>query len=112
MNVVANALSRRDTETSAEAMAISAPLFQLFEDLRAAYTADATLSYLRQEVRDGLHGKQWVIVDDLVTRNSCIYVPASSPLVEDLLATVHGARHEGTQMTLHRRRTDFFIPGI
>jgi hypothetical protein len=58
MNVVADALSRRDTDTSVEAMALSAPSFQLFEDLRAAYTADATLTSLRQEVRDGLHGKQ------------------------------------------------------
>jgi hypothetical protein len=87
MNVVADALSCRDTETSAEAMALSAPSFQLFDDLHAAYTADVTLTSLRQEVRDGLHGKQWAVVDDLVTRGGRIYVPASSPLVEELLAT-------------------------
>jgi hypothetical protein len=57
MNVVADALSRRDTEMSAEAMALSTPSFQLFEDLRAAYTTDATLTSVRQEVRDRLHGK-------------------------------------------------------
>jgi hypothetical protein len=111
MNVVANALSRRDTETSAEAMALSAPSFQLFKDLRAVYTTDATLTSLRQEVRDGLRGKQWAVVDDLVTRGGCIYVPAFSPLVEELLTTAHGAGHEGTQKTLHRLHADFFVPG-
>jgi transposase InsO family protein len=111
MNVVADALSRRDTETSAEAMALSAPSFQLFEDLCAAYTADATLTSLHQEVRDGLRGKQWAMVDDLVTRGGRIYVPASSPLVEELLATAHDAGHEGTQKTLHRLHADFFVPG-
>jgi hypothetical protein len=79
--------------------------------LRAAYTADATLTSLRQEVRDGLRGKQWAVVDDLVTRGGRIYVPTSSPLVEELLATAHGAGHEGTQKTLHRLRADFFVPG-
>jgi hypothetical protein len=58
MNGVADALSRRDTDTSVKAMALSTPSFQLFEDLRAAYTADATLTSLRQELRDGLRGKQ------------------------------------------------------
>jgi hypothetical protein len=96
MNVVADALSRRDTEMSTEAMALSTPSFQLFEDLRAAYTTDAMLTSLRQEVRDRLHGKQWVVVDDLVTRGGRIYVPASSPLVEELLVTTHDAGHEGT----------------
>jgi hypothetical protein len=57
MNVVADVLPRRETEMSAEAMALSAPSFQLFEDLCTAYTADTTLTSLRQEVRDGLCGK-------------------------------------------------------
>jgi hypothetical protein len=111
MNVVADALSRRDTETSAEAMALSAPSFQLFDDLRATYTTDATLTSLRQEVQDELRDKQWAVVDDLVTRGGRIYVLASSLLVKELLATAHGAGHEGTQKTLHRLRADFFVPG-
>jgi hypothetical protein len=52
MNIVADALSRRDTKTSAKAMALSAPSFQLFDDLRTVYMADAMLTSLRQEVRD------------------------------------------------------------
>jgi hypothetical protein len=47
MNVVADALSRRDTEMAAEAMALSAPSFQLFEDLHATYIANVTLTSLR-----------------------------------------------------------------
>jgi hypothetical protein len=52
MNIVADALSRRDTKTSAEAMALSAPSFQLFDDLHTVYMANAMLTSLRQEVRD------------------------------------------------------------
>jgi hypothetical protein len=51
------------------------------------------------------------VVDDLVTRGGCIYVPASSLLVEELLATAHDAGHEGTQKTLHRLHVDFFVSG-
>jgi hypothetical protein len=51
------------------------------------------------------------VVDDLVTRGDRIYVPASSPLVEELLTTTHSAGHEGTQKALHRLRVDFFVPG-
>jgi hypothetical protein len=51
------------------------------------------------------------VVDDLVICSGHIYVLASSPLVEELLATMHGAGHEGTQKTLHRLRADFFITG-
>jgi hypothetical protein len=51
------------------------------------------------------------VVDDLVTRGDRIYVPASSPLVEELLTTAHSAGHEGTQKALHRLRVDFFVPG-
>jgi hypothetical protein len=72
---------------------------------------DATLTSLRQEVQDELHDKQWAVVDDLVTRGGRIYVPASSLLVKELLATAHDAGHEGTQKTLHRLRADFFVPG-
>jgi hypothetical protein len=69
------------------------------------------LTSLRQEVRDGLRGKQWAVVDDLVTRGDRIYVSTSSPLVEELLAMAHGAGHGGTKKTLHWLRADFFIPG-
>jgi hypothetical protein len=51
------------------------------------------------------------VVDDLVTRSDRIYVPASSPLVQGLLATAHGNRHEGTQKTLHQLCADFFVSG-
>jgi hypothetical protein len=52
------------------------------------------------------------VVDDLVTSGGRIYVPASSPFMEELLATAHGTRHEGTQKTLHRLRADFFVPSV
>jgi hypothetical protein len=42
-NLVTDALSRRDTEASGEVMAISAPSFQLFDDLRAKHKEDLTL---------------------------------------------------------------------
>ena len=40
-----------------------------------------------------------------------IFVPASSSLWPSILATAHGAEHEGVQKTLHRLRASFYNPG-
>jgi hypothetical protein len=46
----------------------------------------------------------------LITVEHNIYVMASSPAVQELLASAHGAGHEGAQKTLHRLHANF-IPG-
>jgi hypothetical protein len=49
-NVMADALSRRDTEVLATTFAISAPTFTLFDNLCVEYTTDPALTKLRLEV--------------------------------------------------------------
>jgi hypothetical protein len=52
-NVVADALSRHDTEESVAVMALSAPSFQLFDDLRQQLSSDLTLIELMAAVQAG-----------------------------------------------------------
>jgi hypothetical protein len=56
-NVVANALSRRDLETEPSILALSAPSFELFEDLQHAFTSDLALHSLCDKVEWG--GGTW-----------------------------------------------------
>jgi hypothetical protein len=53
--MVVDTLSRRDTETTAELAAMSAPSFTV------------------------LKGEHWWIIDDLITAHSKVYVPLESP---------------------------------
>ena len=50
MNVVADALSRRDEEQG-EWLALSAPQFSLFDDIRQEINGDSALSQLRDAIR-------------------------------------------------------------
>ena len=52
LNVVADALSRLD-EGPAELLALSAPKFSLFDDIRREINGDTELSLLRDAIRDG-----------------------------------------------------------
>jgi hypothetical protein len=94
-NVIADALSRRDAEEGAEAMALSGPSFKLFDDLRQEMEADPMLRALKAAVAAGAR----VFIN-----------PTSAPL-SFILDNAHGAGHEGTQKTLHHLRTDFHLPG-
>jgi hypothetical protein len=49
-------------------------------------------------------------VDELVLHGGRIFVPATPALWPDILATAHGAGHEGIQKTLHRLRASFYNP--
>lgn len=55
-------------------------------------------------------GDKWRVDDDLVTIRGWVYVPSSSPLMQEVIAGAHGAGHEGVQKTLHRLCADFFVP--
>jgi hypothetical protein len=107
LNVVADALSRRGDHTFSIEVR-SGPSFQLYEDLRREFDADAALREFRDTVvRD--RGEPWHVVDGLVLRGSRIFIPLSSPLLHDVLQLAHSAGHEGIQKTLQRLRQDFII---
>jgi hypothetical protein len=58
-NVVADALSRRDAEEEAAAMALSAPSFALLDDIRRELDVDQDLCALKTEVMEGKRGEEW-----------------------------------------------------
>jgi len=47
-------------------------------------------------------------VDGFILHNGRIFIPASSTLWPQILATAHGAGHEGVQKTLHRLSASFY----
>jgi hypothetical protein len=108
--VVADTLSRRDTEDHTEVATLSAPAFSVFDTLRAELDAVPDLRQLKTEVAAGTHGEHWRLVDSLVVLKGRVYVPPGSPVVPDILTAAHGAGHEGTEKALHRLRADFHIP--
>jgi hypothetical protein len=110
-NVVTDALSRHDTESSAVLLALSAPSFNLFDDLCHEIDADSSLRELRDAVATGARGDAWQVVDGLISVAGPIYISPTSPSLLAVLATSHGSSHEGVERTLHRLRTSFQVPG-
>jgi hypothetical protein len=109
-NVVADTLSYRDIEMTAELAAILAPSLAVLDDLRHEHAIDHALQALMKQVLDGEKGEHWQIVDGLITSRCKVFVPAESPALPGLLAHAHGCGHEGTEKTLHRFRVDFQVP--
>jgi len=108
-NAVADALSRRDEDKEdISVRAISMPELELFADLcREISTLRDTIDR-RQEIERGEAGAAWSLVDGFIVHNGRLFVPASSTLWPQILATAHGAGHEGVQKTLHRLRASFY----
>jgi hypothetical protein len=103
---VVNALSRRDTGAGA-VLAISAPRFDFIERLRQAQSTDPALVATRDAIHAGSRAAPWALCDGMVTFDSKLYVPPSSPLLQEILTAVHEDGHEGVQRTLHQLRCDF-----
>jgi hypothetical protein len=95
--VVADTLSRRDTETTAEVEAILAPSVTVLDDLHQEHTNDAALQALMKQVVDGEKGEHWRVVDGLITLQDMVFVPMESPALPDFLAHTHGCGREGTE---------------
>ena len=77
-NVVADALSWRDTEDAA-LLAISGPRFDFVERLRQANDSDPALVALRNELSAGQRTAPWSLVDGMVAFQGRLYIPPSSP---------------------------------
>jgi hypothetical protein len=93
LNVVADALSRREPETL-ELSALSGPTFAFYNDLRDELQED---EHLRQ-VRDTIvaeRGDAWRVEDGLILRGSKVFVPAASRALPVVLQLAHTAVHEG-----------------
>ena len=76
-NIVADALSRCDTDEG-EAMAISAPRFDLIDRLRHAQATNLAAVALYAEVHTGARAAPWALVDGMVTYDGSLYIPPTS----------------------------------
>jgi hypothetical protein len=110
-NVVADALSRRDTEEG-ELLVISAPRFDFIARLRHAQALDPALASIHDAVRAGTRAAPWGVTDGMVTYDGRLYIPPASPLLPEIVAAVHDDGHEGVHRTLHRLRRDFHFPNM
>jgi hypothetical protein len=111
-NVVADALSCRDTPDDGSILVLSAPRFNFVTRLRQAQLSDPALVALQDEVRAGSKGLPWAVIDGMVQYGGWLYIPPASPLVPEIMAAVHEDGHEGVQRTLHRLRRDFHFPNM
>jgi hypothetical protein len=109
LNVVADALSRRD-EPSAVFLALSAPQFSLFDEIRQEINDDSDLSTLWDAIRGGAKPTSWTVVDGLILYNDRVYIGPSPPSKPTLLELAHDTGHEGVHKTLHRLRAYFHMP--
>jgi hypothetical protein len=110
-NTVANVLSRRDTEEGT-LLAITAPRFDFVERLRQAQATDSALVAIYDEIHAGTRTAPWSIVGGMVAMEGRLYIPASSPLLQEIVAVVHDDGHEGILRTLHRLQRDFHFPNM
>lgn len=111
-NIVADALSRRDTDCNSAIMALSAPHFDFVNQLRLANASDPALIALHEEIHANQRQAPWAILDGMVTYQGRLYIPPGAPLLHELLQAVHGDGHEGVQRTLHRLRCDVHSPNL
>ena len=113
-NTVADALSRRDTDKdpAVALMAISGSRFDFISRLRQAQATNPALVAIHDELRTGSRAAPWGLADSMVTYGGRLYIPQSSPLLQEILAAVHDDGHEGVQRTLHRLRRDFHFPNM
>jgi hypothetical protein len=117
LNVVADALSRRDGDsplldsliTEPALAALPMPTFQLFADLRAELQASSDLRTRRDAVTAGEHGPSWSVRDGIILHNGLVFIPANAQVLDDVLHLAHTGAHEGIQKTLQRLRANFFV---
>jgi hypothetical protein len=100
-NIVADALSRHEEKDMA-ICAISAPTFDIMQEIRLACQTDPALKTLYEQIEKGELVAPWSVIDGLV--------PPASSLLHTILEAVHAMGHEGVQKTLHRFRKDFHTP--
>nr|XP_051214860.1 uncharacterized protein LOC127332582 [Lolium perenne] len=118
LNIVADALSRRDVDDAADAPTVGAalcihsgPSFAFIDEVRRATATAADAQQLRQRLADGELATPWRLDEGLLLHGCRIFVPDHGDLRHQALSLVHSAGHEGAQKTLHRLRADFYIPG-
>ncbi|XP_039815204.1 uncharacterized protein LOC120678111 [Panicum virgatum] len=100
--------------TSAPVLALPdfAKPFVVVTRLPTASALDPALVAIHDEVRAGTRAAPWVVVDGMVTYDGRLYIPPSSPLLQEIMAVVHDDGHEGVHRMLHHLHRDFHFPNM
>jgi hypothetical protein len=107
LNRVADALSRCADEV-ATINVISAPTFELFEDLRLESQTDPQATRIREKLQVGEVQEGWSRHEDLLLFKGKIFLPDASSLWPHLLSSAHDSGHEGIEKTLNRLKASFY----
>ncbi|WVZ80867.1 hypothetical protein U9M48_028309 [Paspalum notatum var. saurae] len=67
---------------------------------------------LREDINTGSRQAPWSVVDGMIQFARWLYIPLSSPLVQEIVVAVHKDGQEGVQRTLHRLWRDFHFPNM
>jgi hypothetical protein len=73
---------------------------------------DPELAAIHAELIAGKRAAPWTMVDGMIAFDGRLYIPPASPLLQEILATVHDDVHEGVHRTLHRLCHDFHFPNM
>jgi len=118
LNTVADSLSRRDAEGAIEedsslgaACVLSGPSFALIDDICHATATVEDAQLLRRQLEAGELSAPWRVDDGLLLHGRRLFVADHADLHHQALMLAHSVGHEGVQKTLHRLRSDFYIPG-
>jgi hypothetical protein len=114
---VADALSRRDTEHAPEvatelgAMCVrSSPTFAFLDDVRQATAQVPDAQEMLRRLGSGELQAPWSFDGGLLLHDSHVFLPDHDDLRHQALQMAHSAGHEGVRKTMHRLRSDFYIP--
>lgn len=91
---MANALSCRDSD-DVVLVAMYAPSFELYDDLRREMAASVDLCALWDAIDTSDRGEPWRVMDGLILWDSRVFLPTTSMLLLDVLCLAHTAGHEG-----------------
>jgi hypothetical protein len=112
MNMVADALSRRDTPEEGTVLVLLGPHFDFITRLRQAQLTKPALTVIHDEVRAGSRGAPWAVIDGMVQYAGHLYIAPASPLLQEVLRAMHEDGHEWVRRTLHRLRRNFNFPNM
>jgi hypothetical protein len=117
LNTVADALSRRDAEhtpevaTKLSAMCVrSSPTFAFLDNVRQATTRAPDAQEMLRRLGAGELQAPWRFDGGLLLHGIRVFLLNHDDLRHQALQMAHSTGHEGVQKTLHRLRSDFYIP--
>ena len=90
LNIIADALSRRDADATPTLCALSLPIFTIFGDLRCETDASPELTSLRDGIRAGDRDHHWSCADNLILHVA--HLPVHTNDFAMLMALMRGSK--------------------